>query len=284
MEKIKIFTDSSIDLPEEILENLNVSIVPMNITMGDREYVDLADIDSKKILDYARQYNEIPKTACPTFEQFEKVLENLGEDDFGIFLLISAKSSSSTHLMANNIIQAKNLGSRVKIIDSKSLSGGLGILLLNAIKLVDSGLDFEEVLRKLEQLVPKINTGFVIDKLDHLYYGGRCSQMTLLFSSSFKIKPLINLLDGEMKVTKKYRGNLLKVLEKYVGDMVSEINNIDSKNIVISHTLSDDTHLNFVLDKIKALKYFENVYVANASATITSHAGENTVGLFYLYK
>lgn len=160
MEKIKIFTDSSIDLPEEILENLNVSIVPMNITMGDREYVDLADIDSKKILDYARQYNEIPKTACPTFEQFEKVLENLGEDDFGIFLLISAKSSSSTHLMANNIIQAKNLGSRVKIIDSKSLSGGLGILLLNAIKLVDSGLDFEEVLWILRKFLENLNNWF----------------------------------------------------------------------------------------------------------------------------
>lgn len=284
MKEIKIFTDSSIDLPGEVLKDLDLSIVSMNINLDNKEYVDLVDIDSDFILDYGDKHKKTPKTSCPTFQQVEEILSELGESDYGLFLLISSKSSSSTHLVINNVLASKGLEDRVAIIDSKSLSGGLGLLAIKARELVDCGYKFKKVVKLLNEYTEKISTSFVIDTLDYLYYGGRCSQMTLIFAGSLKIKPMVSLVEGDMKVVKKYRGNLTKVLGKYVDDMISNIENINSKYLVIAHTRIDQGYLDLVLNKIKQQEYFENIYVTKASATITSHAGANTVGLFYSFK
>ncbi len=284
MAKYKLFTDSNVDLPKELLEKLNVSILPMNIVMDDVNYLDIVDITPDDILEYGERTKKTPKTASPTLEAAINVLKEMEDYDYGIFFMISSKVSSSTYMIVNNAIQYMNLEDRVVAIDTKSLSGGTGQLILKAQELIDNNLDFPQIVATLKEDVKRLHTGFVIDSLDYLYYGGRCSQMSVLFTGTLKIKPCVNLVDGEMKVVKKYRGNLVKVMDKYVNDMAKDLDKIEDRRIIITHTRMDDEALTHVIRKVEDLHYFGEIIVADASATITSHGGPNTLGLFYFIK
>lgn len=285
MVKIKLFSDSSLDLPANLLEATNVVRIPMNVMMGEKSYTDLVDITPEQILDYGEKYKETPKTSSPTYERFSKALSSLEDYELAIIVLISERSSSGTHLVAKATVEDLGLQERAFIINTKSVSSGVGLMILEAKRLIDQGLGVQEIVKLLNEKVNRLETSFVIDKLDYLFYGGRCSQLSLMFSRGLKIRPCIEMVDGEMKATRKYRGPLLKVYDKYLEDLKSKMDMIDKEILAIAHTRMDDEEvLSYFLDKVRELNYFNEIIVADTSSTITAHAGPNTLGMFYFMK
>lgn len=285
MGKIKLFSDSSLDLPANLLEATNVVRIPMNVMMGEKSYTDLVDITPEQILDYGEKYKETPKTSSPTYERFSKALSSLEDYELAIIVLISERSSSGTHLVAKATVEDLGLQERAFIINTKSVSSGVGLMILEAKRLIDQGLGVQEIVKLLNEKVNRLETSFVIDKLDYLFYGGRCSQLSLMFSRGLKIRPCIEMVDGEMKATRKYRGPLLKVYDKYLEDLKSKMDMIDKEILAIAHTRMDDEEvLSYFLDKVRELNYFNEIIVADTSSTITAHAGPNTLGMFYFMK
>ena len=285
MVKIKLFSDSSLDLPANLLEATNVVRIPMNVMMGEKSYTDLVDITPEQILDYGEKYKETPKTSSPTYERFSKALSSLEDYELAIIVLISETSSSGTHLVAKATVEDLGLQERAFIINTKSVSSGVGLMILEAKRLIDQGLGVQEIVKLLNEKVNRLETSFVIDKLDYLFYGGRCSQLSLMFSRGLKIRPCIEMVDGEMKATRKYRGPLLKVYDKYLEDLKSKMDMIDKEILAIAHTRMDDEEvLSYFLDKVRELNYFNEIIVADTSSTITAHAGPNTLGMFYFMK
>lgn len=285
MVKIRLFSDSSLDLPADLLEKTQVRRIPMNILMGDKSYTDLIDITPYDILDYGEKFKETPKTSSPTYERFMEALSTLEDDEIAILVLISDKSSSGTHLVAKATIEDLGIQDRAFVVNTKSVSGGVGLIVLEAKRLIDEGLEAQEIVELLNKKVERLETSFVIDKLDYLFYGGRCSQLSLMFSRGLKIRPCIEMVDGEMKATRKYRGPLRKVYDKYLEDLKSKIDMIDKKVLAIAHTRMDDEEVfSYFISKVKELNYFDEIIIAKTSSTITSHAGPNTVGMFYFFK
>ncbi|MGF0040603.1 DegV family protein [Peptoniphilaceae bacterium SGI.131] len=284
MTKIRLFADSSIDLPQEIIDRIGLTIIPVNITMGDEEYVDLIDITADDVLNYAERNKVLPKTSSATYTRVEEALGSLKDDEKGIYVLISAKASTTAQMIGHNVLKANNWYDKVTIIDTKSLSGGSGLIAIKAYELIEEGKDFDTIVDELNLYVEKINGSFLVDKLDFLYYGGRVSQFSLLLSGGLKIKPMIKFTDGEMKAFKKYRGSLEKTIAKYTDEVLADDESIDDSRVIIAYTRMDEKTLREAVERVKAKNIFKEVLVAKASATITVHGGPNVFSLFFANK
>ena len=284
MNKIKIFSDSSIDLSKDLLEENPVNIIPMNIIMGEDSYIDKVDVNAIDVINYGEMHKKTPQTASPTYERFEQALSTLEEDEIALLILISDKASSGTHLVAKACIEDLRLQDRAFIINTGSVSAGVGLIVYKAHQLMKEIDDINLLITKLNKFVRSMSSTFVIDKLDYLYYGGRCSSLSLMFTKGLKIRPQIEMVNGEMKVTKKYRGSLLKVHDKYISELKDDLENIDPDILIVANTpTEEDLRNNFRL-KLEELDYFNRIEFADSSSTITSHAGPNTFGMFYIKK
>lgn len=280
MANVKIISDSSCDLPIDLLKNLNIEILPLNILLGENNYVDGENISADEILEWTVASKQTPKTSTPSLQRIYETIEKYKKEDREVlFIGMSEKISStcnSVKLAINNFNATK-----IKVIDSKSLSGGVGLLVLKASEMSSEGKSLEEISSYIVNMVNRIETSFVIDTLQHLYYGGRCSSLTALFGSSLKFKPCIKLIDGEMKVAKNFRGNNKKVLLNYAEEILENIQNINSERIVIAHTGCDEETINALIEIIDNKHYIKEIIVTRCSCVITSHGGPRTLGIFY---
>jgi DegV family protein with EDD domain len=280
MAKIKIITDSSCDLPKEIFEKSDIKVLPLNILLGDDSYVDGENITPDEILEWSEKTKSTPKTSSPSLQRIYELIESYAADGTeAIFIGISEKIS--TTLSAVELAVKNYNADRIKVVDSKSLSGGLGLLVLKAAEMSDNGCTLEEIYYCIKNAADNISTSFVVDTLQHLYYGGRCSSLSAFLGSTLKIKPCISLIDGKMQVTNKYRGSNQKVMLNYAQEILENITSINNKRIVIAHTGCSDDTIEALKNMIKERDYFEEIIVSRCSCVITSHGGPRTLGLFY---
>jgi len=280
MANVKIISDSSCDLPKELLKDLCVDILPLNILLGENNYIDGENISADEILEWTASSKQTPKTSAPSLQRVYELIEKYKKEDIEVlFIGMSEKISSTCNAVKLAINNFNATG--IKVIDSKSLSGGVGLLVLKASEMSANGHALEEIYSYIINMVNRIETSFVIDTLQHLYYGGRCSSLTALFGISLKLKPCIKLVGGEMQVTKKFRGNNKKVLLNYTEEILKNVQNIDSKYIVIAHTGCDDETINAVLEMLDNVHYFKEIIISRCSCVITSHGGPRTLGIFY---
>jgi len=155
------------------------------------------------------------------------------------------------------------------------------LLVLKASDFRDQGLTTKEICDSLRDLIPKVETNFVIDTLDYLYKGGRCSALQNLASTVLKIRPVISVVDGKMIVSKKVRGKRIKALNSILEDVLENKNNIDKTRIVVTHSLSDKDAL-YLCDELKKNLTVRDVLVTKAGCVISSHCGPNTIGILYI--
>ena len=150
--------------------------------------------------------------------------------------------------------------------------------------MIKNGMEAPQIAAKLKELAPKVHSSFVIDKLDYLRAGGRCSTLAMLGANLFKIKPsiLVNNKDGSMTVGKKYRGTLEKVLVEYVNDQLSEFDNIRDDKIFVTHAGIDQKYVDIVKSEVEKRNFFKKIYVEQASCTISSHCGPGTIGILFM--
>ena len=275
---IKITCDSSADLGKELYNENNISVIPFNVTMGDKDYLDGINIDNEAIFKFVEENNILPKTSAINEYQFEEFFKNeIKGYDALIHFSISSKISG-TYAFAK---KASERIENVYVIDSLSLSTGLGIQVLYACELNKKGLSPEEIVKKVENRRDKVQISFATYKLDYLHKGGRCSSLSLLGANVLKIHPSIALQNGKMQMHKKYMGKMDRILDKYLADTIEEFNTPDKKLVFITHSNAEKEYVDIARKFISENTNFNKVYETLASSTITSHCGKNTLGIIY---
>lgn len=275
--KIIISTESTCDLPQELIEKNNISVIPYSIILGDDIITDDSNVPAK-IFKYVEQTKTLPKTSAINEQTYTEYFENLLKDyDAVVHISLSSALSCSQN---NAQAAAKNL-ENVYIIDSKSLSTGIGLLVLYAKELANNGETPESIVHKVKDRVPYVQASFVVDRLDYLYKGGRCNALALFGANLLKIHPQIVLNDGAMKPAKKYRGKMEKVIEKYCEDTIEEFNTPDKKVAFVTYTTATPEMIEIAKKSLQNAG-FENIYESTAGGTITSHCGENVLGILYI--
>lgn len=276
--KIAISVDSACDIPQEIKQKYNIFTMPYYVILGDKECVDGVDVTTDDLFAYVKQTGSLPKTAAISSDKFRLYfVDILKQYDEVIHFSLSSKMTSSC---LNAIAGADGLN--VHVVDSKSLSSGIALLVIKCAEMVSEGeLSAGEIVEKIKSMTDRVQASFLVDTLTYLHKGGRCSAVALVGSKLLKIKPKILVKDGKMDVAKKYMGNINNCLIKYVDDT---LNGNDPEKTVAFCTHSSDMPISEQICQ-KLREYgFENVYDVRAGSTISSHCGPGTLGILFMNK
>jgi len=277
--KIAISAESTIDLPQELLDKYKINIIPFGITFDGELKQDKFGI-STEIFEYVEKTKTLPKTSAIAPQEYKDYFENLRKDHDAVIHISLSSMLSSSCGSAMNV--AKELDN-VYVVDSLSLSTGIALLAIFARSLADKKLDPKDIYEACVEKTKYIQASFVIEKLNYLHKGGRCSALTLLGANILKIKPQIVVSKGKMGVGKKYMGNLTKCIEKYCDELLSEHPNADKEIAFITHSSPMGDIEKIVEEKLKA-NGFKTIYNTLAGGTISSHCGPNTLGVLFISK
>ncbi len=276
-----ITSDSTTDLSTELRERYNISLIPLIINLDDKAYRDGIDINPDGIYEHHDKTGKLPKTAAPNVEDYVNFFKQF--TDAGkkiIHFTISSDMSSSYN---NARIAAEEVGN-VFVIDTMNLSTGGGLLVLAAADMLNSGLSAEETVEKTKALVPCVDASFVIDSLEYLYKGGRCSALAMLGANLLKLKPCIQVKNGKMDVAKKYRGKYSEVLKEYISERTADYSDIILDRVFITHAGCDPELVDEIVEQVKAAAPFKEVFMTRAGCTVSSHCGANTLGILFIRK
>ena len=276
--RIAISTESTCDLTQELIDQNEIKIIPYTVILGDDMVTDSADVPAK-IFKFVEETKTLPKTSAINEMQYKEYFESILAEGYDAIVHISL-SSGITSSTSHAITAAEKMNN-VYVVDSKSLSTGLGLLALYAKKLEQKGEDAETIAKKVEERVPFVQASFVVEKLDYLYKGGRCSALALFGANILKIRPQLVLKEGLIKPAKKYRGKMEKVVENYCADTLSEFDNADKSIGFVTYTTATPEMIANAKDALKNAG-FEKVVETKAGGTITSHCGEHVLGILYI--
>lgn len=278
---IKITCDSTADLSEELLNQYNIDTIPMYINLDGKSYKDGVEIYPEDIYDYVNKTGNLPKTAAVSIKDYLDFFGRFHKDYDAVIHINLGDQFSSSH---QNAKIAAGEFHNVYAFNSENLSTGTGHLVLEAAKMAEKGFSAREIIEELQSLVKKIESSFVIDTLDYLHKGGRCSSLAALGASLLNIKPNIEVLNGKMEVGKKYRGKIEKAINKYVADRLEGRTDIVTDRIFITHSGVSDEIIENVRVTIQNYQSFDEIVVTRASCTISCHCGPNTLGILFKRK
>lgn len=277
MKKIAISLDSACDLSKELIEKYDFKIIPFGVNLGDKFFYD-GEISPEEIFEYADNNKTLPKTNAVNEEAFkEHFAKILNDYDAIIHFDISSDMSSAYQ----NAVNASKNFKNVYVVDSRTLSTAISLEAIYAKKLTETMDDPAKIIELVKKRIPAVQASFIIERLDYLYKGGRCSGLALLGANLLKIRPEIEVLNGNMKNTEKFRGKMADCVTKYCRATLEKYNHPDKSVIFITHSVADKE----LVDAAKAVvsEYgFENVYETTAGCTVSSHCGKNTLGILYI--
>ena len=280
MSAVKITIDSTCDLSREMIERHDLTVTPLYTILGEESFADGRDIQPDGIYDFVSKNGILPKTSAASVEDYISVFGKYVSEGMEVVHFNISSDMSSSH--QNAVIAAKEVGN-VYVVDTRNLSTGSGLLVMDAVDLRERGLGAEEIARRVCENAPLVRASFVVETLDYLRMGGRCSAVAMLGANLLKIRPRIEVCDGKMGMGGKYRGAYDKVLLKYTEDMLSS-SDINPRRVFITHTKCDDETVRQVVEKVKSVMNFEEVYETTAGCVITSHCGPNTLGVLFEVK
>ncbi|MDE7399770.1 MAG: DegV family protein [Oscillospiraceae bacterium] len=279
MGKVKICADSVCDLSDELKSRYGISTVPLYVNKGDETLKDGVEITQKDVFAYYRETGKLCTTAAVNIEDFTEFFkEQLEGYDELVMITISSEFSSC---FQNANIAAEDF-SNVRVVDSRNLSTGEGLVAVSAAKLAQQGLSADEIVKKLEEIIPKVDATFFVANVEYLHKGGRCSSIAVLGANLLKLKPCIAVQSGKMMVVKKYRGGIEKVIRDYVKDKL-ESAEVDDDLIFITHTTSE-SNTSLTAEEIRKYKEFKEISVTDAGCTVACHCGEDTLGILFIRK
>ena len=278
---IRITADSTCDLSPEYLAAHDVTIIPLTVSMGEKDYTDGADISPDDIFRHVDAGGALPKTAAINVADYRaRFKEMLTGCDAIIHFNISA-DFSSCH--ANAVAAAKDLP--VHCVDSRNLSSGIGLLVCEAVDMIESGCDdVQAILDRVAGLIDRVDASFILNRLDYLYKGGRCSMVAVLGANVLRLKPCIEVVDGRMIVGRKFRGPYSRCLKQYVDDRLRNPDAVDGKRIFITHTGVSREDFELVKAQVQAHRPFDEILEVRAGCSITSHCGQGTLGILFIRK
>ncbi|MBQ8203015.1 MAG: DegV family protein [Clostridia bacterium] len=281
MSNIVITSDSTTDLGPALIERYNVSTIPLGVTLGDKTYRDGVDITPDDIYEHHRKTGELPKTTAANVGECIDFFRPFAEAAKTVIHFTISSEMSSTY---NNTCLAASEFENVYVIDSRNLSTGGGLLVVAAAEMANSGLEAKKIVEKIEELKANVDASFIIDSLDYLHKGGRCSALSVLGANLLKLKPCIEVKNGTMGVGKKYRGKYADVIKDYVLERLGDGSDIDLDRVFVTHAGCDEAIVNSVVELVKNTLPFKEVFVTRASCTISAHCGADTLGVLFVRK
>ena len=278
---IKITADSTCDLSEELLRQWNISLMPMHILMGDDTYLDGVTIHPADVFAHVDAGGQTPKSAAANPVEYIDFFEPFAKEyDAVIHISVSAKLSSCYQ----NACLAAQEFNNVYVVDSRNLSTGIALLVLDAAERAEKGEDPKEIAALMRETAKKVEASFVIDTLFYLQKGGRCSTLAALGAYLLKLKPCIEVKDGKMGVGKKYRGKIDNCIAQYVRERLQGRDDLRRNRIFITHSGCAPEIVENVKAIIKECGGFDEVLETYAGCTVSSHCGPNTLGVLFVRK
>ncbi len=274
-----IVADSTCDLTPELLERFQIKTIPLHIIVGEESYLDGVEFTPDMIYERFERDKVLPHTAAVTPQEFFDFFEPMVEAGCEVVYLSISSVLSSTY--QNAVLAAQELEG-VYPVDTLQLTTGIAQLLLVACRMRDEGANAASIVEKVKSLIHKVNTSFVIDTLDYLWKGGRCSGVAAFGANLLHLKPCIEMSDGKLDVAKKYRGNIQKVYEKYIIDQLSG-REIDPNYVFISSSSDLTEQQKDDLEKlVRIIVSVKEIFFTRAGSTVTTHCGPKTLGILFL--
>ena len=283
MKNVKVIADSTCDLSQELLDKYDIKIIPLYILLDEESYKDGLEITPAELYEWSDKNGKTPKTAAPGIDVVQGILEKYDKEETDlIFFGISEEMSTTCNVVRLAAQEMEYEG--FYVIDSRNLSTGIGLQVLKAAELAAQGMAAEDIVKTIEAQRDKVRASFVIDTLTYLHRGGRCSAMTALVAGALKLKPRISVADGKMDVTKKYRGNIRGVIQKYVQDMEGDLKQAEDTRVFITHSGCSPEIVEQVRSYLESLGHFKEIHETLAGSVVSSHCGPNTLGVLFYAK
>lgn len=279
---VKIISDSTCDLSEELIKKYEIEIIPLHIVLGDKEYLDGKSITPDDIYQWSDENKTTPKTSAVSMDLTMDTFRSYVEQGMEIVCFsISGDMSTTGNVMR---MAAEEIGAedKIHIIDSENLSTGIGLLVVEASIMAKNGKTASEIVSKIEELKPFVRASFVVDTLTYLHRGGRCGGLTALAGGMLKLHPKIVVENGKMKPTEKYRGKMSAVVMNYVKAMEEDLKAAKKERVFITHSGSEEEIVKAVYDYLAGLNIFEEILITRAGCVVSSHCGPGTLGVLFI--
>ena len=282
--RIRISADSTCDLSPELIEQYDVAITPLYIRLGGKDLKDTIEVTRDDIYSYVERTKSIPKTAAVNVGDYQAFFTQVKEEGYDgvVHFTISAEMSSCYQ---NACLAAEGF-ENVYIIDSRTLSTGIGHLVLDACIMRDEGKSAKEIFDILEGRKMKLDVSFVLDTLRYLALGGRCNALLAFGANLLNLKPSIQVdsVSGKMGVDKKYRCSFEHAVVRYVNDKLADKDSLDLRRIFITDSGCSDEIRSAVEEAVLKNAPFQEVIHTRAGCTVSSHCGPNCIGILFYRK
>ncbi len=280
--KIKITTDTTADVTPEFFEKYGIGYLPEIVNLGGEEYLDTVNITTKDIEEYVKNTKKLPKSAARSVQDFKDFF--MGYLDEGYDAVVFCGISSNLSCITKNAqTAADEIGNdKVFVVDCGVLSTGTMLLALCALELAEQGKTAREIATIIKQRSYAGQTSFVVETLEYLHKGGRCSMLSMFGANLLKIKPKLQLINGSIVANEKYRGKQIVVLKKYIDDTLALYNNPDTTRCFVTHADADPEIVDEIVKYVQSKRIFKEVIETKANGVIFTHCGRGTLGLLYL--
>ena len=278
---IKILSDSTCDLPQEVLEKFNITMIPLAVIKDGKEFRDGVNITPSDIFAHVAAGGDLCSTAAINIGEYTEIFAKYANNYDGVIHInISAEFSSCYQNARLAAMEFDN----VRAVDSRNLSTGQGLVVLQAYKLAQECSTLDEIVEKLNAFTEKVEASFLLDRLEYMVKGGRCSAAAALGANLLNLKPCIEVKNGKMAVVKKYRGNYAKCLANYVKDRLAGREDVDKGTLFVTRTPVSEDCLNAVRESVAAYNDFDTTYWNTAGCTVSCHCGPGTLGVLFVRK
>ena len=278
---VKIISDSTFDLSKELIEKYQIDILPLHIHLGEEEFEDGKNITPEEIFAWSDKNKATPKTSVASITEVADLFKKYKGEI--VCFSISEEMSTTANVM-RLAAQELEREEEIFIVNSKNLSTGLGLLVIEASVMAMKGKCAKEIVKEIEQMIPKVRSSFVVDTLTYLHRGGRCSGVAALAGSALQLHPKISVQNGKMEAGKKYRGKINKVVMSYVKELEEELKNAKKDRVFITHSGCEKEVVEEVYRFLKELNVFDEIIETKAGSVISSHCGPSTLGVLYMIK
>ena len=274
--RVAISVESTNDLSKDLLNKYDIKVIPFQIVLNDLNFTD-GKYTNLELFELVEKYKTLPKTNAINEFEYTEYFENLLKDyDAVIHLSMSSGITSS----CGNAIRAANNLENVYVIDSLSLTTGIGLLAIYARELADAGKNPQEIVDLVTDRIKNVQVSFVVERLDYLHKGGRCNSIQLLGANLLKIRPRIVLKDGKMSTDKKYKGPMGSVVSKYATDLFAENNTPDLSRVFITYSSATEQMISAAVSACEEMG-FKEIFQTITGGTVASHCGANTLGIVF---
>ncbi|MBQ7566967.1 MAG: DegV family protein [Oscillospiraceae bacterium] len=281
MSAIKITCDSTCDLPPALCKKFDISIAPLSVGMGDRSCHDGVDVTAEELFRFVEQTGTLPTTAAVSPGEYVEFFRPFVEAGMEVIHINISTKLSSCH--QNAALAAEELG-HIHPIDSYNLSSGSGHLALAAAEMAAAGMEASAIVESLNEMKTRLDVSFIIQTLDFLHKGGRCSGLAAFGANLLKIRPEIEVADGAMQVGRKYRGSMEKTVLDYVSGRLEGRTDLELHRIFVTHSTMPREVVDAAIARVKELQPFEEVIESDAGCTISTHCGPACIGVLFFTK